>query len=67
MQNAKSELDEKVFNLFAINQSSKVLLSELDLSVLYNLSIDVFSELTQSALTSFFLYDEKEKTMSLEE
>ena len=59
LQNAKSELDEKVFNLFAINQSSKVLLSELDLSVLYNLSIDVFSELTQSALTSFFLYDEK--------
>lgn len=59
LQNAKLELDEKVFNLFAINQSSKVLLSELNLSVLYELSIDVFSELTQSSMTSFFLYDEK--------
>ncbi|NLM49174.1 MAG: hypothetical protein GX198_10350 [Epulopiscium sp.] len=59
LQTAKMELDEKVFNLFAINQSSKVLLSELDLTVLYNLSIDVFAELTQSSITSFFLYDEK--------
>lgn len=58
LHDAKSELDEKIFNLFAINQSSKVLLSELNLPSLYNLSIDVFSELTQSSITAFFLYDE---------
>jgi hypothetical protein len=52
-------LDEKIFNLFAINQSSKALLSQLDLEMLYSLSIDVFSELTQSSSTGFVLYDEK--------
>lgn len=59
LQKSHRELDEKVFNLFAINQSSKVLLSELNLDVLYNLSVDVFSELTQSSITGFVLYDEK--------
>lgn len=54
-----SELDEKVFNLFAINQSSKVLLSELNIDVLYSISVDVFSELTQSKITGFILFDEK--------
>ena len=59
LQKAKLSLDEKIFNLFAINQSSKALLSEFDLDVLYSLSIDVFSELTQSSITGFILYDEK--------
>ncbi|MDP4180956.1 MAG: GAF domain-containing protein [Bacillota bacterium] len=58
LQDMNRELDEKVFNLFAINQSSKALLSELNLNSLYNLSIDVFSELTQSSITGFVLYDE---------
>jgi transcriptional regulator with GAF, ATPase, and Fis domain len=53
------ELDEKVFNLFAINQSSKALLSELRIDGLYNLSVDVFSELTRSRVTGFVLYDER--------
>ncbi|MFY9569712.1 MAG: GAF domain-containing protein [Acetivibrionales bacterium] len=52
-------LDEKIFNLFAINQSSKALLSQLDLDSLYGLAIDVFSELTQSSATGFVLFDEK--------
>lgn len=59
LQKANKDLDEKIFNLFAINQSSKALLSELSLDVLYNLSVDVFSELTQSAVTGFVLYDER--------
>lgn len=53
------ELDEKIFNLFAINQSSKVLLSELRINVLYDLSVELFSELTRSTVTSFVLYDER--------
>ncbi len=53
------ELDEKIFNLFAINQSSKVLLSELRNNALYDLSVELFSELTRSTVTGFVLYDEK--------
>lgn len=59
LQIKNASLDEKIFNLFAINQSSKALLSELDLDALYRLSIDVFSELTQSSATGFVLYDNK--------
>ncbi|RCX16073.1 GAF domain-containing protein [Anaerobacterium chartisolvens] len=59
LQKANRELDEKIFNLFAINQSSKALLSELSLDSLYSLSVDVFSELTQNSITGFVLYDEK--------
>lgn len=59
LQIKNKSLDEKIFNLFAINQSSKALLSQLDLDSLYSLSIDVFSELTQSSATGFVLYDEK--------
>ena len=59
LQRSNRELDEKIFNLFAINQSSKVLLSELELNELFKLSVDVFSELTQSSATGFVLFDEK--------
>ncbi len=59
LKSINTSLDEKIFNLFAINQSSKALLSQLDLDSLYSLSIDVFSELTQSSSTGFVLYDEK--------
>jgi len=58
LEKLNSELDEKIFNLFAINQSSKILLSELQMDVLYNISVDVFSELTRSKITGFILYDE---------
>lgn len=53
----KRELDEKIFNLFAINQASKALLGEQDPSRLMSLSLSVFSELTQSSITSIFLKD----------
>lgn len=59
LQKANLSLDEKIFNLFAINQSSRALLSELNLNALYSLSVDVFSELTQSSFTGFILYEEK--------
>lgn len=59
LKKVNNTLDEKIFNLFAINQSSKALLSEINLDVLYDLSVDVFAELTQSSATSFVLYDER--------
>lgn len=58
LQVTNKELDEKVFNLFAINQSAKAMLTEHRLEDLYSLAVDVFSELTLSANTGFFLYDE---------
>lgn len=57
IQQSNKELDEKIFNLFAINQSAKAMLTEHNLSVLNRLAVDVFSELTQSACTSFVAYD----------
>lgn len=54
---SKRELDEKIFNLFAMNQASKVLLKEQDPKKLMQLSLSVFSELVQSKRTSIFLKD----------
>ncbi|MGE5632747.1 MAG: GAF domain-containing protein [Caulobacteraceae bacterium] len=58
LQEINKQLDQKVFNLFSINQSSRILLSVLDMSKLYSLSTDIFSELTSSKITAFGLYDE---------
>lgn len=57
LETTKRKLDAKVFNLFVINQASKALLSELDTEQLYNLSLSVFAELTQSRITSLFILD----------
>jgi len=59
------ELDEKIFNLFAINQSARAMLTEHRLEQLYGLAVDVFSELTQSAHTGFILYDEPSEKYAL--
>jgi hypothetical protein len=59
------ELDEKIFNLFAINQSAKAMLTEHRLEELYSLAVDVFSELTQSAYTGFFLFDDPSEKYTL--
>ncbi|MDA3845833.1 MAG: GAF domain-containing protein, partial [Vallitaleaceae bacterium] len=65
LERIRIKLDEKIFNLFAINQSTKALLSEKNLDNLYALSIGVFAELTQSAFTTFFMFDEKSETFKL--
>lgn len=57
LEKTKTQLDEKIFNLFAMNHSTKALLSELSLNNLYDLAISVFSELTQSSFTTFFIKD----------
>lgn len=59
------QLDEKIFNLFAVNQSTKALLSETNLDDLYKLSIGVFAELTQSVYTTFFIFDDKSELFKL--
>lgn len=57
LQISNRELDEKIFNLFAINQSAKAMLTEHRLDELFKLAVDVFSELTQSRNTGFVVYD----------
>ncbi|WP_108670855.1 GAF domain-containing protein [Peribacillus acanthi] len=52
-----NNLDNKIFNLFVINQSTKALLSQLNLENLCNIATDVFSEVSGSNVTSFGLYD----------
>jgi hypothetical protein len=59
------QLDQKVFKLFAINQSAKSLLSEVKLNSLYSLATDVFSEITCSRVTSFGIYDLASKTIKV--
>ncbi|MEK8128179.1 GAF domain-containing protein [Paenibacillus filicis] len=57
LQASNTKLDQKNFNLFAINQSTKVLLSEMSLSRLYAIATDVFSEVTSSQVTAFGIVD----------
>ncbi len=59
------ELDQKIFNLFAINQSAKSLLSQVDLENLYVLATDIFSEITCSKVTSFGIYDAISQTIKV--
>lgn len=54
----EKEIDKKVFNLSFVNQSAKLLFSELKLEKLFQLCIDMIRELTSSGVTSFSLYDE---------
>lgn len=58
MEGIRKELDQKIFNLFAINHASKALLSEMNEQRLVDLSMSVFAELTQSRITSVYIYDE---------
>ncbi len=59
-------LDEKIFNLFAINQSVRILLSQIDLQSLYTMVIDIFSEMTGSRVTSIGIYDEKSHRVKIQ-
>ncbi|MCF8018356.1 MAG: hypothetical protein K9L62_03035 [Vallitaleaceae bacterium] len=61
----KKRLDEKIFNLFAIHQSSKILMSTLEIEAMCELSTSVFSELTQSSITSIFLLNKDSKAFEM--
>lgn len=65
LQKSNRELDEKVFTLFAMNQSARVMLTEFDLDRLNQLAVDIFSELTLSAHTAFVLFDDPSETYVL--
>lgn len=58
MEEKNKELDDKVYNLFFINQTSKSLLSELDPESLYTLCTDIIGEVTCSKITTFGLYSD---------
>lgn len=58
LEQVNHKLDQTIFNLFAINQASKALVTELNQDKLLDLTLSVFAELTQSAITSVFIYDD---------
>lgn len=58
LEDKNKELDLQIFNLFFINQTTRTLLSELDIEALYTLSTDIIGEVTCSKITTFGLYDE---------
>ncbi|NHN31582.1 GAF domain-containing protein [Paenibacillus agricola] len=57
LQQSNHMLDQKIFNLFAINHSTKALLSEVHLYRLHEIATDVFSEVSSSQITSFGVVD----------
>ncbi|MDF2722850.1 MAG: hypothetical protein K0Q59_2525 [Paenibacillus sp.] len=57
LQMSNAKLDQKNFNLFAINQSTRALMSETSLAKLHETATDVFSEVTASQVTSFGIVD----------
>ena len=65
LERNNKQLDSKIFNLFAINHSSKSLLSELNLDKLYYMATDIFSEVTTSKVTSFGIYDNLTNTINV--
>ncbi len=52
----KAEIDKRLFNLASLSQTTKLLMSELEVDKIYQLSIDVIRELTSSSFTSFSTY-----------
>lgn len=65
LQNSEAVLDRKIYNLMFINHSTKALMKELNLKRLYQLCVDVISELTASSVTSFGLYDSRRNRIIL--
>lgn len=59
------ELDKRVFNLFFINHSARMLMAELHLNQLFSMCVDIVRELTASAVTSFFILDDAAATLKL--
>ena len=58
-------MDAKVFDLFAINQATRVLMSETSLESLVHLSVDVFAEVMRSSRTALFLEEGETGDMRL--
>ncbi|MCD8500568.1 MAG: GAF domain-containing protein [Bacillaceae bacterium] len=65
LKKSNAILDQKLFNLFIINQSTKVLLSELDIDQLTATATDVFSEVSGSQVTTLGIYDELTEKVKL--
>ncbi len=51
--NMIQEINQRLFNLHSMSHTMKVLLSELEVTKIYQLCIDVIREMTSSSVTSF--------------
>lgn len=56
-------LDLQIYNLFFIYQTTKTLLSELDLESIYSLCTDIIGEVACSKITTFGLYDDMKENI----
>lgn len=63
LKQKSKELDLQIFNLFFINQTTKTLLSELDIESVYTLCTDIIGEVTCSKITTFGLYDDMKENI----
>lgn len=57
------KLDLQIYNLFFINQTTKSLLSVLDIESIYSLCTDIIGEVACSQITTFGLYDEMQENI----
>ena len=62
----KKEIDKRIFNLNSISQSMRLLLSELDVNKILQLSVEVIREITTSSITSIGLYDSNEDIIKIQ-
>ncbi|GAU78760.1 GAF domain-containing protein [Fusibacter sp. 3D3] len=62
----KQEIDKRIFNLNSMSQSMRMLLSELDVKNILQLSVDVIREITTSSITSIGIYDPVEDTIKIQ-
>lgn len=65
LKEKNKELDLQIFNLFFVNQTTRILLAELDIEAVYSLCTDIIGEVVCSKITTFGLYDELTESIVL--
>lgn len=58
-------LDQKLFALAAVYRAAEVIFSSTDIKATMQLTIDMLMEIFQSAISSIFLYEEKENRLEM--
>lgn len=65
-ENFRKELDRRIFNIDALSQTMRLVLSELSVEHLLNIAMDILREMTTSPVTSIGIYDNQEKILKIE-
>ncbi|MBF4691690.1 hypothetical protein [Fusibacter ferrireducens] len=62
----RMEIDRRIFNLNSLSQSMRLLLLELDVEKILQLSIEAIREITTSSVTSISIYDSDENLIKIQ-